>query len=137
MITLATRIIARMTPQPVLDAAKSAEFRNLGHAAASVRKDAVASIEPSDDPSPPGEPPHTRGKGKRRRVLPRAIRFAIADGTAVIGPRASMIGQAAEPHEHGGTYRGQAFPRRPTMLPALQRAAPRIGSRWAGTIGAR
>jgi indolepyruvate ferredoxin oxidoreductase beta subunit len=42
----------------VLDAAKTAEFRNLGHAAASIRKDAVASIKTSDEPSPPGEPPH-------------------------------------------------------------------------------
>jgi len=137
MTALTTRIVTQMTPQPVLDAAKTAEFRNLGHAAASIRKDAVASIKTSDEPSPPGEPPHTRGKGKRRRVLPRAIRFEITDGAAVIGPRASIAGQAGEPHEHGGTYRGQAFPRRPTMLPALQRAAPRIGSRWAGTIGAR
>ena len=137
MIALATRIVAEMTPQPVLDAAKKAEFRNLGHAAATVRRDAVASIQTGDDPSPPGKPPHTRSRGKRRRALPRAIRFAVAGDTAVIGPRASMIGRAAEPHEHGGAYRGQTFTRRPAMLPALQRAAPRIGSRWAGTIGAR
>jgi hypothetical protein len=97
----------------------------------------AASITTSDEPSPAGSPPHTRAKGKRRRLLPRAIRFAVSDDTAVIGPKASIAGQAGEPHEHGGTFRGQSYPKRPFAVPALERAAPRIGSQWAGTIGAR
>lgn len=134
---IATRIITEMTPKPVLDAAEKAAFRNLGHAAASVRRDAIKSIEPGDEPSPPGEPPHTRSRGKRRRLLPKAVWFAVDDDTATIGPRASVAGRAGEPHEHGGAFRGQSYPQRPFMLPALERAAPRIGSQWAGTIGPR
>lgn len=115
------------------NAVKKASFRNFGHAAASIRKDAAASLQrvASDDPSPPGQPPHTH-KGV---FLKRALRYHVDPFSAVIGPRESVVGKAASAHEHGGRYKGAEYPQRPFMFPALQRAIPRIGNRWRGSIG--
>ena len=136
MLELTAKLIAAIDPKPVLRAAEKATFRNLRHAAASIRKEAAASIVPGDEPSAPGTPPHTgTAKGKRRGVLPRAIFFAVDGDAAVIGPRASVAGTGGAAHEHGGRFRGQTYPRRPFMGPQLVAAAPRIGSQWAGTIG--
>lgn len=111
-------------------AANKGAYRNFGHAAASIRKDAIASIETSPESSPAGSPPHTR-----RRQLPNAIRYdADAEG-AVIGPVFSVVGTAGEAHEIGGSYRGQIFPERPFMGPALNRNLDRFASGWAGSIG--
>jgi hypothetical protein len=114
----------------VKTAADKAAFRNFGHAAAAIRKDAVASIEVAPGPSPPGTPPHTR-----RRLLPRALRFDVDKQGAVIGPRASVAGQVGHTHEMGGEYKGEDYPERPYMLPALERALPRFAGGWKGSIG--
>lgn len=114
----------------VKTAAEQAAFRNFAHAAASIRKDAASSIEVSPEPSAPGEPPHTR-----RRLLPRSMRFAADKEGAVVGPQASVAGQAGSAHEFGGRYKGQSFPQRPFMLPALERAIPRFAGSWRGSIG--
>lgn len=112
-------------------AAEKAAFRNFNHAAASLSKDAKASIESSPEPSAPGQPPHTR----RGNPLRRAVRYAADKEGAVIGPLASMVGDAGEAHEFGGSFRGQTFPARPFMGPALDRAIPRFAGDWAGSIG--
>lgn len=136
MLNIAAKLVAELQAKPVLKAAKDATFRNLGHAAASIRKAAIASIKPGAGPSSPGTPPHTQtSKGKKRGVLPRAIAYAVEGETAVIGPRKSVAGISGAAHEHGGTFRGQSYPQRRFMGPALDAAAPRIGSQWAGTIG--
>ena len=114
----------------VKGAADKAVFRNFGHAAASIRKDAVASIEVSPDPSTPGSPPHTR-----RRLLPRALRFDVDKQGAVIGPMASVAGEVGHTHEFGGPYKGEDYPERSYMLPALERALPRFAGQWHGSIG--
>lgn len=112
-------------------AAEKAAYRNFSHAGASIRKDAAASIEKADGPSKPGDPPHTH----RRNFLRRAWRYAADKDGVVIGPRASIVGQSAAAHEYGGEYKGQVYPKRPTAAPALERAIPRIGGQWAGSIG--
>jgi hypothetical protein len=112
-------------------AADKAQFRNFFHAAARIRKDAAASIERAEGPSLPGQPPHTH----RRVFLRRAWRFAADKEGAVIGPRASIVGQAGAIHEFGGTFRGQEFPARPTALPALERNVNRFATDGEGTIG--
>jgi hypothetical protein len=89
-----------------------------------VRKEIVASIERSNDPSRPGEPIHTR-----RGLARRAVRYAVdkPSQNVVIGPGFSVVGTSIEPHEHGGPYKGTMYPARPTAAPALARVAPRIG----------
>jgi len=136
VIQIVAKLVAELNPKPVLEAAAKATFRNLAHAAASLRKAAIESIKPGEGPSAPGTPPHTQtSKGKKRGVLPRAIGYSVDEDTAVIGPRASVAGEGGAAHEHGGTFRGQTYPQRAFMGPALTATAPRIGSQWAGTIG--
>lgn len=111
-------------------AVDQAAFRNFGHAAASIRKDAQASIETSPEPSEPGTPPHTR----RRKHLQRAIRFAADKEGGVVGPVYSVVGEAGAAHEHGETFRGDEFAERSYMGPALERALPRFASDWRGSV---
>jgi len=132
MFSTQARII--VTPKKVENAADKAAYRNFFHAAASIRKDARASIKRSKKKSQPGEPIRTRrGRGgglAKRSVLYRADR----DG-AVIGFASSKIDQAMQTHEHGGVRGGVRFPARPTMAPALQRNLARFHREWRGAIG--
>ena len=111
--------------------ADQAAFRNFNHAAASIAKDAKASIQTADGPSAPGTPPHTQ----RGAFLRRAIRYAADKTGAVIGPMASVVGESAQPMEFGGRYKRQDYPPRPFMFPALERALPRFAGDWEGSIG--
>jgi hypothetical protein len=116
----------------VSDAVDRGTFRNLGHAAARVSKDAKASIQVAEGPSAPGSPPHTR-----RRHLPRAIRYDVdrAAQDAVIGPMASIVGEAGAAHELGATFKGTDFDERAFMGPALEKNADRFADDWVGSIG--
>ncbi len=118
---------------PRVSAAKDkAAFRNFGHAGASISKDIKQSLEKADGPSAPGTPPHTH-KGT---LLRRAIRYAATKDNVVIGPMASIVGQAGAAHEFGGEYKGEEYPARPFARPALERGAPRFAGDWRGSIGA-
>jgi hypothetical protein len=150
MFTLAAKI--EDNTQRIKDAAGKAAFRNFGHAAASIRKDAQASITKATEvtkatfsraggkrrmvsrahhaPSPPGSPPLTT-KG----LLPRAILFSADKDGAVVGPAASIAGMVGQAHEFGGDYKGATYPERPFMFPALERAIPRFAGDWEGSIG--
>jgi phage gpG-like protein len=114
-------------------AARKASITSLGHAAAAIRKAARKSIRRRKRPSRPGQPPSSP-KGKLKRA--RAILYAVDKHkqAAVIGPTATMMGQAAAAHEHGGRYKQQDYPARPFMRPALQETAPRLPRHWAGSI---
>lgn len=139
----------------VKEAAKKAGFRNIGHAAASLRKDAIASIKPAPKirvkrkkinkkgrkvtvtrsvhvsvGSRPGSPPYTR-KGK----IKRGILYHVDKDSAVIGPVRSKTGTHGTAHEFGGKYKKQSYPERPFMNPALVRAAPRFAESFRGSIG--
>lgn len=129
MITATVKTENRM--HRVKQAAEKDAFRNFGHAAASIRKEAASSIESSPEPSPAGSPPHTR----RRNFLRRAIRYAYDKEGAVIGTMASVIGTAGEAHEKGIRYKGTEFPERPFMFPALEKSIPRFAGNWRGSIG--
>lgn len=118
------------TTKNVAKAADKAAFKNFGHAATSIRKDVISTIEKSAVASLPGTPPHTR-----RKLLPNAIRFDANKEGAVIGPLFSRAGLVGQVHEFGGSYKGQDYPERPYMLPALERAAPRFAGEWTGSIG--
>ena len=119
----------------VIKAAENATFKNQFHAAASIRKTAAASLirVASDRPSSPGRPPHTH-KGV---FLRRAWRFNVdkEKKVAVIGPRASAVGDVGATHEYGEKRGNARYPRRPTALPALQSNIKRIANQWKGSIG--
>lgn len=135
--------LEHLTPQRILQPAKSATFRNLGHAAATIRKDAQASIEQAEGPSPVGSPPHTHTggvtkKGKPRKGnLQRAIQYDVDKSAedAVIGPRESVVGLSGRAHELGEEHMGQDFPERPFMGPALEDNLDRFHASWAGSVG--
>jgi hypothetical protein len=145
----------------VAKAAGDAAYRNFSHAAASIRKIAQGEIKRAPgvsstagirrdaagrfqkgsgrkrvkhQASPPGTPPYT-STGQ----LPRAIVFDATKDGAVIGPRASIVGESAHAQEFGGEYRGGHFPEdaeaRAFMYPALVAAAPRFADDWQGSIG--
>lgn len=123
--------------EPIRDAAtgqfvSNRAFKSLFHAAATIARDAKRSITKSLQPSKPGRPPHTR-----RNLLKRSIRYAGEQSrkTIVVGPLLSVVGGSAEAHEHGGSYKGDKYPARPFMQPALQRNLHRLGGEYTGTIG--
>ncbi len=113
-------------------AVEKTAYRNFGHAAASIAKFAKQSIKKSDEPSAEGEPPHTRRQAGHN--LPGAIRYKASKIDAVIGPMASIVGEAGAAHEFGGEFRGTTFPERPFMWPALQANLARFHRDWGGSI---
>jgi len=107
-------------------------FKNIGHAAASLMKDARRSISNSKRASRPGRPPNTR-----RGLFRRAIRFEMGSDrkSAAVGFIESLVGQSAKAQEFGGRYKEQNYPERPTMGPALERNKHRFAGQFAGRIG--
>ena len=114
----------------VREAADKEARRAFAKAAYRIFRDAQASIVRSAGPSAPGEPPHTR-----RGQLKRSIRYDATKDGAVIGPVASMVGEAGAAHEFGGGHRGQTFPERAFMGPALERELDNFAGEFAGSIG--
>ena len=127
----------------VVESANKASFKNVSHAAAAIRVDAIASIQPGDGPSPAGTPPHTHTQkvikaGRTKKgLLPAAITFAADKQVqdAVIGPRHSIVDLAGEAHEKGKTFQGDQYPERSFMGPALERKQSRFGASFQGSIG--
>lgn len=146
-----TAIIEDRIVQAIDPKVEEANFRNFGHAAASIRKAAIQSIEraPVEQrrgpkrrggarvsrarqiPSKPGTPPHTGP----RRILKKAILFDADEEGAIIGPAYSLVGESMEAHEFGGEYRGQEYPERPFMGPALDDKLDRLIGNWSGSVG--
>ena len=129
MIGMKIRTEDRM--ERVKKKAKDASFKNLGHAAASIRLTARRSIRKRATESPPGTPPHTR-KGQ----LKRAISYAVEkrEERAVIGPEHAVVGPSAMAHEFGGRFRGDRYDKRPFMGPALMKIKDRLPRKWAGSV---
>lgn len=124
--------------QRVVQAAAKAAADNHRKRAYAIMQDARASIKTrpkaakgeKDEAAPAGQPPYTR-RGRIRA----AIRYAADADGAVIGAAASIAGTSGEPHEIGGTYKGDTFEQRPFMGPALERNIHQIAGDWAGSIG--
>lgn len=116
----------------VQQAADRAVYKNIRHAALSIRKTIRESIKKSANASSPGSPVATRGK---RGNVKNSI-FAAVDGeTAIIGPRHSFVGDSMEAHEFGGRRGEDKYPARPTMGPALDANTDRFASSFRGSIG--
>lgn len=104
--------------------ARAGNLRAVGYVIATLAKQKIVR---SKAKSLPGQPPTTR-----RGLLKRAIRYELATDkkSVVIGPTYSLVGTAGKPHEFGGRYKGETFPERPFMGPALEEAIPLIGPRY-------
>ena len=117
-------------------AVEKGAYRSFSHAAGSIRKAARASIVRSNKPGPPGGPVRSkRGRGGGLAKHKGTILYVANKEGAVIGFVASKIGQAMEAHEHGKERGGVRFPKRPTMLPALERNLARFHREWKGALG--
>ena len=126
-----------MTPRTVLRAMDRVTVRALFRNAARLRLIARRSIRKRKRKnSLPGNPPFTRTGKKGRNPLRRAIVFEVnrAAKRAIIGPRASVVGQVGELHEFGGTRGGLRFPARPFMGPALDKIRDDLPMAWRSTM---
>ena len=112
-------------------AVKAASFGNLGHAGGAIRLAARRSIKKRKKASPPGEPPHTR-----RGQLRGAIVYAVEkdEQCVVIGPQYQSVGDVGMAHEFGGRFRGQTYPKRAFMGPALEKVKDRLPKYWADSV---
>jgi hypothetical protein len=115
----------------VVRKANDGSIQALGHAAAAIRLTARRSIRRSDKYSDPGTPPHTR-RGQLREAILYAVEKDMLD--AVIGPTYDAVGTSGSAHEFGGRYRGDNYPPRPFMGPALEAIRPRLPSFWEGSV---
>lgn len=129
MIKINVKVIDNM--EAILKKMRIAALRNLGLFGGLTRKFAQQSIKISPKYSDPGSPPHSR-KG----LLKKAIIYAVDKEAqeVVIGPSANVIADAGHPHEFGGAFRGDIYPARPFMVPAMKRTIPAMDKIWANSI---
>jgi hypothetical protein len=122
--------------EPRLDAVDKAAdrsiYKNVRHAAFSIRKFIRDSIKKSADPADPGKPVATRGK---RGNVKNAIFISADQDTAIIGPRFSFVGDAMEAHEFGKKRNGYKYEARPTSGPGLEANTDRFAGAFRGSIG--
>lgn len=111
-------------------AARDAARNSFNRTAFLIRKSAVESIERAKGPSAPGSPPHTH----RGNWLRRAIRYSADKEGAVIGPMHSIVSTSGSAHEFGGEYRGQDYPKRSFMEPAMEDNLDIFAGSWNGSI---
>ena len=130
MIRIRARIVQQRWDRILADA-RFASIRSLADAGAFVMRLARATIIKSKKASPPGQPPRTR-----RGAMRRAIRYEVENSrqVAVIGPSAEVVGISGIAHEFGGSFRGDMYPDRPFMGPALERGQDKLADFWASSI---
>ncbi len=81
-------------------------------------------------PSEPGSPPRTTG------ALRDAIKFEVAKqkDDVIIGPDSGNVSNVGKAHEFGGSFRGQNYPKRAFMGPALDKVRSRLPRLWSQSI---
>ncbi|MGO8691636.1 MAG: hypothetical protein ACLQLG_18610 [Thermoguttaceae bacterium] len=118
------------TTEQVLRGLRRAALRSLARLGFLVRAKAKASIEDEPGPSRPGTPPHThkrvttkKGNEGKQGLLPASILYAVDRESMSVfaGPSVNVVGTVGAAFEHPGeeTYRGQEYPDRSFMGPAL------------------
>ncbi len=125
------RVKTKFEAQRVKARTREGNFKSLGHAGGAIRLTAKRSIRKRKKASDPGQPPHTRD-GRLRN----AIAYAVEKDKqrVVIGPQYDKIGTAGRPHEFGGRYKREKYPKRPFMRPALDKLKDRLPPLWANSI---
>jgi hypothetical protein len=118
---MAGNVKVKFDRKKIAQRAQEGIYRNLNHAAASIRITARGSIKKRKNKSAVGDPPNTR-----QGALKRAIIYAVSkkENKAWIGVSASLFSTAAQPHELGGEFRGRTYKKRPFMVPALKKRVP-------------
>jgi hypothetical protein len=121
----------KFNSQKILRASRSSSIRSLNHAAGAVRLTAKRSIRKSSHSSSAGSPPNTR-----RGLIRGSIRFAVDKKAqyALIGTSYLIAGVSGKPHEHGGSFRGENYPQRAFMMPALRKNKDRINEFWKNSV---
>lgn len=130
MFGIESKVVAQV--EKIEKAANKATFKSFRHAAFAIRKTIRAGIVKSPEPSAPGQPVATRGK--RGNVKNSIFVYADQDG-AIIGPRASFVGESMALHEFGEERGGKKFDKRPTSQPGLEKNLDRFAREFAGSIG--
>lgn len=108
--------------------------RSLYRAAGYVRTVARRSIRrrsKSGKPAPLGKPPKSPTGDLKRAILFYVDRERT---TAIVGPDAQQVGDVGAAHEFGGRYKGQHYPRRPFMSPALRQSLHVIPQQFRGLL---
>jgi hypothetical protein len=131
------KVKVKLKPREGIDAKRvkrsvdRSTFRNLGHAGGAIRLIARRSIRKSKTASTPGTAPHTR-----QGQLKRAVVYAVEKSKqkVVIGPTHELVGPSAMAHEFGGRFRGDQYPKRPLMGPALEKSLDRLPKFWTGSV---
>jgi hypothetical protein len=147
-----TRFTSDVDFKPVVQSADRASFKNLSHAAATIRKEAIASVHFTKEiigyanfrtasgkfkrkkiyrPSPVGTPVYSH---KNAGFFRQGIRFDATKESAVIGPAQSKFGESMRAHEFGEQYKGHQFAPRPVMNPALEQNVERFAKSFAGSV---
>lgn len=113
-------------------AADRATYKNIRHAAFSIRRFIRESIKKSTEAAQPGDPVATRGK---RGNVRNAYFADIQPDNAIIGPRFSFVGDSMEAHEFGKRRGENKYPARPTAGPGLEANVDRFAGSFRGSIG--
>lgn len=111
--------------------ADQGSFTSLQHAAGAIRLTVRRSIRRGKRRAAVGMPPNTR-----RGAIKNALAYAVDKQRrqAIIGTSAAILGPSGGAHEHGGTFRGRRYDKRPFMRPGLEKLAPRLNRFWADSI---
>lgn len=148
---ISSAVQTSINTKPVQQSMERKTFRSVAHAAATIRKEAIASVEysrevrsylwktrkgkrkrvPYYEPSQPGKP--VRGH-KSPGYFRQAIAFGVERDNASIGPQASRVGQGMRIHEHGGVRNGIQYPQRSVMQPALLKNLDRFARSFGSDI---
>jgi len=121
-------------PRAVKVAQKLGMVKSLTQAGGAIRKTAQRRIKINPKPSPPGTSPNSRQGAFRNAIQYAVDKYRIS---CLIGPSADIVADVGQPMEFGGLFRGQHYPVRPTMKPALDIVMPRLPEFWKDSVKAQ
>ena len=108
-----------------------ASVEALRRVGAYVRRVARSKVHPSQKPSQPGNPPHSKTGALKRSIL---FGLERREATVVVGPSERFLGTSMAAHEFGGAYKRERYPKRPLMGPSLKESIPRLAKFWRDAV---
>lgn len=64
----------------------------------------------------------------------QAVAYDVSDDDAIVGFKASFVGDVGHADEFGGEFRDQRYPKRPSLLPALERNEDEFVANFGGAL---